>query len=148
MSWCLHIVARITFSKFLILSDCPLSLRASADAQYKKVPAATVKSYWDYTELRAAWHARCDRGEHDHPGISDNAHRGRNRIPRMPSTPSIPVPTTSSSPASPTSSRSSRPLYWIHSRSCSPTLVSSTPSPTPPTPSLSHGAPPPYAAIG
>ncbi|KAJ7829166.1 hypothetical protein B0H14DRAFT_2594209 [Mycena olivaceomarginata] len=121
---------------------------ASANAQYKKVPAATVKSYWDYTELRAVWHARCDHGEHDHPGISDNTHRGRNRIPRTPSTPSIPAPATSSSPASPTSSRLSRPLYWIHSHSCSPTLVSRTPSPTPPTPSPSHGAPPPYVAIG
>ncbi|KAJ7336150.1 hypothetical protein DFH08DRAFT_965050 [Mycena albidolilacea] len=38
----------------------------SADAQYMHVPGATVKRYWDYRELRAAWHARCELGEHDH----------------------------------------------------------------------------------
>ncbi|KAF8145015.1 hypothetical protein K438DRAFT_1992271 [Mycena galopus ATCC 62051] len=39
----------------------------SADAQYKNVSGATVKSYRDYNELRGAWHARCNKGEHDHP---------------------------------------------------------------------------------
>ncbi|KAJ7360904.1 hypothetical protein DFH08DRAFT_951541 [Mycena albidolilacea] len=40
---------------------------ASADAQYKHVPGATVKGYRDYNELKAAWHSRCDLGEHNHP---------------------------------------------------------------------------------
>ncbi|KAF7326474.1 CxC2 domain-containing protein [Mycena venus] len=46
------------------------TLWASADAQYKYVSGATVKAYWDYNELRAAWHRHCDLGEHNHPADS------------------------------------------------------------------------------
>ncbi|KAJ6575961.1 hypothetical protein DFH09DRAFT_1078319 [Mycena vulgaris] len=46
----------------------------SADAQYKSVSNATVKGYRRWAPLEAAWFAACDRGEHDHPGLSDSPH--------------------------------------------------------------------------
>ncbi|KAJ6522123.1 hypothetical protein DFH09DRAFT_1372799 [Mycena vulgaris] len=38
----------------------------SADAQYKSVSNATVKSYRSWTPLESAWFAGCERGEHTH----------------------------------------------------------------------------------
>ncbi|KAJ6523780.1 hypothetical protein DFH09DRAFT_1329815 [Mycena vulgaris] len=38
------------------------------------VPNATVKGYRQWSPLEAAWFAACDRGEHDHPGLSDYPH--------------------------------------------------------------------------
>ncbi|KAJ7831563.1 hypothetical protein B0H13DRAFT_1915414 [Mycena leptocephala] len=54
---------------------------STADLQYKSASAATIKSYYDWSELKAAWHVRCDAGEHDHPAA--------------------PVPSSSSTPTSP-----------------------------------------------
>ncbi|KAJ7170316.1 hypothetical protein C8R43DRAFT_1120744 [Mycena crocata] len=42
----------------------------SAQAEWKSVPAhdnATCKGFFSQSKLRSAWHARCDRGEHNHP---------------------------------------------------------------------------------
>ncbi|KAJ7821557.1 hypothetical protein B0H14DRAFT_3471464 [Mycena olivaceomarginata] len=73
----------------------------SANAQYKNVSGATVKGFWYYKELRAAWYARCDRGEHNHPtnpllasgeGPHDHA------PPSSPPASSPPHPTCSSPP--------------------------------------------------
>ncbi|KAF8139537.1 hypothetical protein K438DRAFT_1879740, partial [Mycena galopus ATCC 62051] len=60
----------------------------SADAEYKNISGTTVKSYCDHAELKAAWHARCDRGEYDHPvdpQFAAHAHVARDRTPSTPS---------------------------------------------------------------
>ncbi|KAJ7874255.1 hypothetical protein B0H13DRAFT_1894640 [Mycena leptocephala] len=38
-----------------------------ADLQYRSVSNASIKSYYDWSELKAAWYTRCDAGQHDHP---------------------------------------------------------------------------------
>ncbi|KAJ6477685.1 hypothetical protein C8R45DRAFT_1101995 [Mycena sanguinolenta] len=114
----------------------------SADAQYKGVSGASIKGYHNYDDLVAAWHTRCDLGEHDH--ATDPLYRevqcGRAAPP-----PPSPVP---SSPASrePPPSPPLR-LYYIHSRSPTrtPSPMSRTPSPVPT--ARTHGAPPDYTAI-
>jgi hypothetical protein len=45
--------------------------RPSADAQYKSVSGATLKSYKSWEPLEAAWFGGCDRGEHSHPAGYD-----------------------------------------------------------------------------
>ncbi|KAF8197291.1 hypothetical protein K438DRAFT_1933798 [Mycena galopus ATCC 62051] len=68
----------------------------SADTQYKNISGATVKSYRDYAELEAAWHARCDLGEHDHPVDPQlAAHGPRNRTPSPPSSEPAAPPSSS-----------------------------------------------------
>ncbi|KAJ7429962.1 hypothetical protein B0H11DRAFT_2264497 [Mycena galericulata] len=44
----------------------------SADAQYKSVSDATLKSYKLWEPLEAAWVASCGRGEHPHPPATTN----------------------------------------------------------------------------
>ncbi|KAJ7116135.1 hypothetical protein C8R43DRAFT_960988 [Mycena crocata] len=39
----------------------------SAEPEYKGFSNATCKKFGNYSVLLSAWHARCDRGEHDHP---------------------------------------------------------------------------------
>ncbi|KAJ6448975.1 hypothetical protein C8R47DRAFT_1230835 [Mycena vitilis] len=100
----------------------------SADLQYKHVSGATLKGYYDFCDLRAAWHARCDRGEHDHPCQQDDHSRQRGAS----------LPCSSPSP----------PLRMVYisdspSPSPSPPLPSRSPSPSP-EPSL---APPAYSAL-
>ncbi|KAJ7079805.1 hypothetical protein B0H15DRAFT_953891 [Mycena belliarum] len=68
---------------------------SSADAQYKNVPSANLKSYKLWGPLEAAWFASCDRGEHRHP-TSDTAAADILRK-------SEPPPSASSSPPGPPS---------------------------------------------
>ncbi|KAF8197795.1 hypothetical protein K438DRAFT_1967355 [Mycena galopus ATCC 62051] len=115
----------------------------SADAQYKHISGATVKSYRDYNELKAAWYTRCNRGEHDHPPDP--------QLPAGHASQSPPASSAGSSTASPApalargrptvSSPSRRHLYIIHTNSRSPSPVSRTPSPR------YFDAPPVYSAI-
>ncbi|KAJ7230901.1 hypothetical protein B0H12DRAFT_1231865 [Mycena haematopus] len=109
----------------------------SADAQYKGVSGATLKGYYHYPHLLAAWHARCALGEHDH-GVDphDSAHASALSPPSLPSPP---VPT---SPA-PAPSSPPWPVYWIDSRTPSP--VPRLPSPIPT--SRTDDSPPAYTAI-
>ncbi|KAJ7798674.1 hypothetical protein B0H14DRAFT_3492368 [Mycena olivaceomarginata] len=119
----------------------------SADTQYKHVSGATVKRYHNYDHLLAAWHARCDLGEHDHPVDPRHGNRAHDRTPSPPpSSPSLSSPALPASPASPAPPSPPLRLYYIHSRS-----PSRTPSPIPRTPSpvsaLTHEALPAYTAI-
>ncbi|KAF7351522.1 hypothetical protein MSAN_01584600 [Mycena sanguinolenta] len=126
----------------------------TADAQYKGVSGASIKGYYDYKLLVAAWHARCDSGEHDHPVDPDGSH-ARALPPSLPSAPSAPAATTPRPRGRAREHPSPRlRVYRIHS--CSPTRtpspISSTPSPTRGSPVSStrigtHDAPPAYTAI-
>ncbi|KAJ7669561.1 hypothetical protein DFH06DRAFT_1321617 [Mycena polygramma] len=103
----------------------------SADLQYKHVSGATLKGYYDFSDLRAAWHARCDLGEHDHPRRQQHDHPRRQQggAPLPPSPPSPPL----------------RIVYISDSPSPSPSppLPSRSPSPSPdPSP-----APPAYSTL-
>ncbi|KAJ7851006.1 hypothetical protein B0H14DRAFT_3451581 [Mycena olivaceomarginata] len=76
---------------------------ASADAQYKHVPGATVKGYRDYNELKAAWHSRCDLGEHNHPAAPSRApahahDQTPSRVPRSLAPIRLPGPIRSPAP--------------------------------------------------
>ncbi|KAJ7727866.1 hypothetical protein B0H14DRAFT_3518739 [Mycena olivaceomarginata] len=118
----------------------------SAHAQYHHVSGATVKSYLDYNDLRAAWHARCDLGEHPHPANRQHAvatHQPRDQTSSAPLTPFRSAPIASPVPTfSPAVLAVRVPIrrYIIHSRS-----PSRTPSPILALPAQED--PPPYTAI-
>ncbi|KAF8190275.1 hypothetical protein K438DRAFT_1971146 [Mycena galopus ATCC 62051] len=88
----------------------------SADAAYKFVSGATLRSYRNWDLLRAAWHARCDAGAHDHPA--------RSPLVSASSTEQVLSGTAHPSPCGRVQ-RCSPPLrtYIIDSRSPSPTPV-------------------------
>ncbi|KAJ7191677.1 hypothetical protein B0H12DRAFT_1246255 [Mycena haematopus] len=107
----------------------------SADAQFKGVSGATLKGYYRYDHLLAAWHARCALGEHGHgvdPHHADSP-------PCLP--PSSQPPPPASRATEPAPSSPPRPVYWIESRTPSP--ISRTSSLT----SQTYEAPPAYTAI-
>ncbi|KAJ7896185.1 hypothetical protein B0H13DRAFT_1885266 [Mycena leptocephala] len=100
----------------------------SAELQYKHNSGATVKGYHDFQALKAAWYARCDQGEHDHP-----VDPARSLPVPQSSTPApAPLPLASTlvhTPRSPVASSSTLPVYIIDSRSPSPqTPIESPPS--------------------
>ncbi|KAJ7917980.1 hypothetical protein B0H13DRAFT_2321776 [Mycena leptocephala] len=112
----------------------------SADAQYKKVSAATLKGYEpaEWPALEAAWQAACDRGEHRHVQPRSSSPSPATPIkPRGMSTRTYapPPPVTSGKArATPQSDRaaspraasrrpSAVPLFLINSRSPSPTAA-------------------------
>ncbi|KAJ7794668.1 hypothetical protein B0H13DRAFT_2393317 [Mycena leptocephala] len=115
-----------------------------ADLQYKSVSNASIKSYYDWIELKSAWHTRCDAGEHDHPAapsLTSSAPTTPQRTRTAGSQNSL----NGSSTAGPSSSSVSRtprgantpppplPVHIIESRSPSPDLPPSrTPPPPPP----------------
>ncbi|KAJ7932156.1 hypothetical protein B0H13DRAFT_1857289 [Mycena leptocephala] len=117
---------------------------ASADSQYKSVSGATIKSYSDWEQLRCAWHARCDDGDHSHP--ADPALAGPT-LPQMSRISQAAQPGPSSTFHAVLSLSDSPPLrtFIINSRSPSPVSCvqqSDDPPPyVPPMPgSLSHPA--------
>ncbi|KAJ7609861.1 hypothetical protein FB45DRAFT_1038332 [Roridomyces roridus] len=72
----------------------------TADSLQKANPKMTLKRYetWDNERLESAWHAACERGDHDwHPGV-----------PKVSATPSRP---TAHTPSTPTSSRRVPPAH-------------------------------------
>ncbi|KAJ7794530.1 hypothetical protein B0H14DRAFT_2621805 [Mycena olivaceomarginata] len=85
-----------------------LEARPSADAQYRHISGATVKSYYNYDHLLAVWHAHCDLGEHDHPVNPQHADCPHDQTSSPP--PSSPP----SSPASPVAPSPPLRPYYIH----------------------------------
>ncbi|KAJ7471710.1 hypothetical protein B0H11DRAFT_1919551 [Mycena galericulata] len=73
----------------------------SADAQYKNVSDATLKSYKQWEPLEAAWVASCRRGEHSHPLAAANS--GMRLIYESPFGARRPIPGPQASPAAPAS---------------------------------------------
>ncbi|KAJ7919818.1 hypothetical protein B0H13DRAFT_2320106 [Mycena leptocephala] len=122
----------------------------SADLQYKHVSGATLKGYYNLEELKDAWHARCDRGEHHHPADPVILLSLSGPGPSIPTFAPLHPPSTTlllaSSPVCrtpPTARTSVLPLHFIDSRSPSPqtppesppsyasSLPRSSPSPSP-----------------
>jgi hypothetical protein len=146
------------FPSFVLgfVSDCHQLGRASADAQYKYVSGATVKAYRDYNELKAAWHRRCELGEHNHPAAPLHAHaHAHDQTPSRVARSRLPAPIRSPAPVrSPMPIRSPSPrrrlrTYIIHSCSPSrtPSPVPGSRSPSPASASPTDDDPPAYSAI-
>ncbi|KAJ7093331.1 hypothetical protein B0H15DRAFT_799151 [Mycena belliarum] len=119
-------------------------VRPSADAQYKGVRNATLKSYTSWAPLEAAWFAGCDRGEHSHPTADEAGGDGAASAVTLrepPRSPTIAPPSSapSSSPSSPTARSPHRSSHAPPSL-----MLPTTPPPSPRRPCVSdaHPAPP------
>ncbi|KAJ7101235.1 hypothetical protein B0H15DRAFT_943562 [Mycena belliarum] len=118
----------------------------SADAQYKKVSNATLKSYKSWEPLEAAWFAGCDRGEHDHPSAADHTLESMaGSFENLTLSSMLGASTTSSSP--PAQAPLSDPRSAKSSRSPRPTPSTTCSARASPRPRTASSLPPAASAL-